>query len=572
VDTAYGSTFDMNGHNFRIGGDCDLGSDSFTTVGITFQKGTGTLVFAGTTSLNFARASWGGSSSTIEWTGTHTLLAYYNGGNVSGTQNLTGSLTISPWSTNSWSYAWSQGTINGTLTANNNIQFMGGGSLDVSISDNSTIAGTGMINFSGNSNCDLTIGSNVTFSVATVQFSAYRLTLHGDFVADNNVTISRWTTTSDQFTFAGNNVFSVGGDLTVISSQGGSWNHSSKDVFYTFKGDVIYNGGMNWNAGGGTIIFDNSGSQSVNFNGQTVEGIHVTDASTGSIVLASDFSTAWLRDCDSLIDLNGYTITNADSVDRCVYPYDPPATIALDSAAAINSDQELWLPLVDGSGSAAADIAGSNNGLITNATWTSSKVGTSLNINGTGAYVQASIASTVFDSSFTIASWFLSQGTGLAGNSPVFSVEATYAGGNYTNGSYIALGFRNTAGYVVLHNGNGIATPHAVSVLDSNWHLFVLDYDPSDGSYNLYLDGSLLGSGTRTKFSSPTGSIRFFGGGFYDTSDHVSGGQNVRVWSRALSSSEVSSLYSDPWIGSDYTAVVPPSNRFFSPAAFARLG
>ena len=186
--------------------------------------------------------------------------------------------------------------------------------------------------------------------------------------------------------------------------------------------------------------------------------------------------------------------------------------------------------------------------------------------------MQASIASTVFDSSFTIASWFEVKGSGLTGNSPVFSVEATYAGGNYTNGSYIALGFRNHAGSVVLHNGNGIATAHTVSVLDSNWHLFVLDYDPSDGSYNLYLDGSLLGSGTRTKFRSPTGSIRFFGGGFYDTSDHVDGGQNVRVWSRALSSSEVSSLYSDPWIGSDYTAVVPPSNRFFSPAAFARLG
>jgi hypothetical protein len=310
VDTAYGSTFNMNGYNFRIAGDCDLGSDSSGTVGITFQKGNGTLLFAGTTNLNFARALWGGSGSTVEWTGTHTLLTFFNGGNVPGTQNITGgSLTINPWIANNWQYIWQTGTINGTLTANNNIQFMGSGSLDVSISNNATVAGTARVTFRGNSNCDLRLGSNVTFSIATVEFECYRLTLHGDFVADNDVLIDRWTTTSDQFTFAGNNVFSVGGNLTVSSTQGGSWNHTSKNVFYTIKGDVVYSGSMTWNAGNGSITFDNTSAQSVDFNGETIEAVIVSDLSTSTITLGANFTTPYVHDCNNLIDLNGFTIT-----------------------------------------------------------------------------------------------------------------------------------------------------------------------------------------------------------------------------------------------------------------------
>jgi hypothetical protein len=246
----------------------------------------------------------------VEWTGTHTLLTFFNGGNVPGTQNITGgSLTINPWIANNWQYIWQKGTINGTLTANNNIQFMGGSSLDVSISNNATVAGTARVTFRGNSNCDLRLGSNVTFSIATVEFECYRLTLHGDFVADNDVLIDRWTTTSDQFTFAGNNIFSVGGNLTVSSNQGGSWNHTSKNVFYTIKGDVVYSGSMTWNAGNGSITFDNTSAQSVDFNGETIEAVIVSDLSTSTITLGANFTTPYVHDCNNLIDLNGFTIT-----------------------------------------------------------------------------------------------------------------------------------------------------------------------------------------------------------------------------------------------------------------------
>ena len=50
--------------------------------------------------------------------------------------------------------------------------------------------------------------------------------------------------------------------------------------------------------------------------------------------------------------------------------------------------------------------------------------------------------------------------------------------------------------------------------------------------------------------------------------------QNVRVWSRALSATEVADIYYSPWLGSAYTGTSsdPATNRFFSPATFARLG
>ena len=255
-----------------------------------------------------------------------------------------------------------------------------------------------------------------------------------------------------------------------------------------------------------------------------------------------------------------------------LYPPVPSNLTPLDSSS-INTDQELWLPLTDGTGTTAVDISGGgNDGTVTNATWRNSELGTALEIDATGEYVQSSIASTVFDSRFTVATWLEMDGFSGSSTTPIFSVESDYQGGNYTNGSYIALGLKNSGTQVHLHNGNGIGPTQVIDVLDGRWHLFILDYNPTDGSYNLYLDGVLSATGTRTKFRSPTGSIRFFGGGFHSANSYVTGGQNVRVWSRALSATEVADIYYSPWLGSAYPSTGGGTPSYFVAAQFNRLG
>ena len=95
------------------------------------------------------------------------------------------------------------------------------------------------------------------------------------------------------------------------SGTPGSLNNSTYNPNITFKGDVTFRvpNGMNYNVGTGTITLDNTAAQAINFNGQTVEAVVVSDASTGTITLGATFTTPYVHDCDSLIDLNGFTIT-----------------------------------------------------------------------------------------------------------------------------------------------------------------------------------------------------------------------------------------------------------------------
>ena len=79
---------------------------------------------------------------------------------------------------------------------------------------------------------------------------------------------------------------------------------------------------MTWNAGTGTITLDNTAAQAIDFDGQTVEAVIVSDASAGAITLGANFTTPYVHDCNSLIDLNGFTITETGTdPSPCVSAY-----------------------------------------------------------------------------------------------------------------------------------------------------------------------------------------------------------------------------------------------------------
>jgi len=121
--------------------------------------------------------------------------------------------------------------------------------------------------------------------------------------------VSRTLTITSDVVFSGGATFDPAQNYSTLTISNGTNNPS-----LTFKSGVSLssaNTGAStvWSAGTGIITLDNTAAQAINFNGQTVEAVIVSDASTGAITLGANFTTPYVHDCNNLIDLNGYTIT-----------------------------------------------------------------------------------------------------------------------------------------------------------------------------------------------------------------------------------------------------------------------
>jgi len=125
-----------------------------------------------------------------------------------------------------------------------------------------------------------TIAGNISL---VPNYNGYPVTIIGDLVVEGS--------------------FSVGSSGSTLNTLSNSGNHN-----ITFKGDVSIPD-VSYTSGTGTITLDNTAAQAINFNGQTVEPVIVSNASTGAITLGANFTTLYVHDCNNLIDLNGFTIT-----------------------------------------------------------------------------------------------------------------------------------------------------------------------------------------------------------------------------------------------------------------------
>ena len=132
-----------------------------------------------------------------------------------------------------------------------------------------------------NLGCDLYIGGHATFSSTSVFPS-------GTVAIDGNLIVNGYSGTGAvTFDTATNNTsFEVSGDVTFQNL-----------------------GTLDWQVGSGTITLDGTAAQAVDFSGDTVNPIIVANTAVGPITLGSSFTTGYVHDCDSLIDLNGFTIT-----------------------------------------------------------------------------------------------------------------------------------------------------------------------------------------------------------------------------------------------------------------------
>ena len=237
-----------------------------------------------------------------------------------------------------------------------------------------------------------------------------------------------------------------------------------------------------------------------------------------------------------------------------------------------------WWPLTDGAGGILKDISG--NGLDatlygTN-TWETETLGTANRFdNSSSDGNNARTADTQLDlsSGYTVAFWIkheeLLAGTSRYGGGLALTDGAGTGSWWHAISSDIEIYFNsffaNSQHPQLVHNraNGGIQSSYnrtqgQKDVQNNVWHFWVVAFDGTNA--RVYQDASLVGtSGTLSVPLSTTGKHIVINGPADAATGLTCSMQNVRIWSRALLSSEVFELYINPWS----SLSMPSTTRYF---------
>ena len=191
-----------------------------------------------------------------------------------------------------------------------------------------------------------------------------------------------------------------------------------------------------------------------------------------------------------------------------------------------------WWKFDEGTGTIAHDSAGSNNGTIYGATWTTGKIAGALSFNGTSNYVDCGSGPSNYDN-ITVSAWMKTSTKGVL-------VSNRYNSGSYGTwyslySSSIEIGDNSQGGY----RGITFNTP----TLNNVWHHIV--YTKNGTSHAIYVDGSLDQTFTSNADISWVQPL-FIGKRWnksYDVFWFNGIIDDVRIYNRALSTEEVALLY-----------------------------
>ena len=220
-------------------------------------------------------------------------------------------------------------------------------------------------------------------------------------------------------------------------------------------------------------------------------------------------------------------------------PY-PASRLTLDATASINSGLQGFWALTDGSGSTAKDItANANDGTQSGGvSWASTAIGTAASFDGVDDYFTASTPTLTQPAS--ISAWFkTTDNTG-------YIID-----GDDASDRLAVFFYANSLYYFAGSVGRTIGAANEYN--DGEWHHVVVTFDATE---NAYVDGVL-------KTSLADGSNQLTGvviGARYSLNENLGGDiQNVRIYNRALSATEVATLYNRPWEGTNYGTLWPYS-------------
>lgn len=175
--------------------------------------------------------------------------------------------------------------------------------------------------------------------------------------------------------------------------------------------------------------------------------------------------------------------------------------------------------------------------------------GTALKFDGVNGYVTVAHTNDLNPFPFTATAWFRTTNTANI----VQGIVSKYADAS-ANGWTMVVQNGHLRGFYY-RNGSGtdraIDATSAAAVADGAWHQAALTVDTNGGT--LYLDGSVVGSSAWGGPSgAPTGSDPLQIGHYSAYTERFSGAiDEVAVWSRALSATEITTLEHTPLVGNE---------------------
>ncbi len=201
-----------------------------------------------------------------------------------------------------------------------------------------------------------------------------------------------------------------------------------------------------------------------------------------------------------------------------------------------------YWPLNDGTGSKAGDASGNGNtGTITGATWTAGKRGNSLDFNGTDQHVIVTASSVLNPSTaLTVSAWIKPHAVDAEWGPVVES------GGNLNNGTGYYFGYYPGGTTFVFYVGDGAYDGVTTALPAGQWYYVVGTYS-SSGSLYLYVNGVQVSTNSHTvaTISYDSNPFTIAKLDYCCATGHHFDGQidDVRVYNRALSATEVTALY-----------------------------
>ena len=208
-------------------------------------------------------------------------------------------------------------------------------------------------------------------------------------------------------------------------------------------------------------------------------------------------------------------------------------------------------------GNANDESGNGNNGITTGTTLSTDRFGNSnkaYSFNGSNNYITVnnSLLSNTF-SSFTISCWI--QTTMASGPGQIIADRFTtgypykYSMMNQSNGTVTAGSHDGGS-----NTNNVISTP--VNIGNGQWRHIIVVLDASLLKYGIYIDGTFnieitnINTGAWSSLSNPTSIGVSRGPSGYDFANWFSGKlDDIRVYNRALSASEISQLYHESgWV------------------------
>jgi len=250
------------------------------------------------------------------------------------------------------------------------------------------------------------------------------------------------------------------------------------------------------------------------------------------------------------------------------YPNNPPvpASITVDTTASINSGLVGFWPLTDGTGTTATDLStGGNDGTQSGGvTWASTAIGTAASFDGV-------------DDEFTISH----SSDYNAATTGALSISAWVLIDTATDYRVIVGKDRGGSGREWLVYYNYLESKFSFSIWSSGGTQFLVSSSSTyplstwfhvvqvwDGStLRGYVDGVEVASlsAAITPKTDATADVKIG-----DNVDNQMDGniQNVRIYNRAITATEVAELYSVPWTGTDYVDLV---YAYYSAAFLQRL-